>query len=247
MSKRSELQKILQEYYIKNDSITFDMYLGDIYKGSDWRLRLEDRFIKELSYYELSDENIRKAARNALKYISKKLKEAIDSANEKAMKEGKEPTYRRMASNNEIVAKQLSETVEQRLEILSLDLVKEIAKQLAVTISQKTKQDICSDISNKLTKPVKVTKQLHRGKWSIDSTESDNYKHLLKHYYSKDARKFASSEYTILKICGNIEDTLYTDLDEETIFTMSRALNVKDYENRSLQDLCQSITRKLTS
>lgn len=245
MSKRSELQKILQEYYVKNDSITFDMYLGDIYKGSDWRQTLEERFLKELYHYRLSDENIRKAARNALKYVSKKLQDAIDDANEKAVEEGKEPTYRRMASNNEIVAKQISETVEKRLQMLSLDLVKEIAKQLGATISQKSKKEICGDISNKLTKPVKVTKQLHRGKWNMESIDSNNYKHLLNQYYSKDACKYPSSEYTILKICRNIEDTLCTDLDDDIILTIAKSLNVREYEKRDIDDLCQSITRKL--
>ena len=252
MSKSRRLENILQSNYIKNDVTTFDFYLGDIYEGSEWRSKLEERFITELERYDgkLSEENIRKLARHALKYINRKLREAIDHANKIAVNKGQDPTYRRMASNNELVAKKISDNVQQKLHDLNLDLIKNIAKQLGITVSQKNKENICYDISNKLTKPVKVTKQLHRGKWdsnSHDEIDSKNYEHLIKQYYSDDTRKLASSYYTILKICRNIEDTLCTDLDDNTILNMAKQLNVIDYDDRSTNDLCQSITRKCCS
>ena len=249
MSKAKRLEKILQSYYINDDPTTLDFYLGDIYNGSEWRFKLEDKFITELYHYggELTEENIRKLARHSLKYIGRKLRHAIEDANANAVNQGKDPTYRRLASNNELVAKKISDNVKQRLLNLNLELVKDIAKQLGITVSQKNKESICDDISNKLTKPVKVTKQLHRGKWdsnSCDENDCKNYEYLVKQYYSSNDQKFASSSYTILKICKNIEDTLYTDLNDNTIINIAKQLYVSEYEDREIYDLCQSITRK---
>jgi hypothetical protein len=242
----SDLATVLQKYYYINDETTFDLYLGDIYEGSSWRAKLEYKFLKELHCikHKLSDENIRIAAKLSLKYISKQLKKAIDMANENAIKEGKEPTYRRMASGNEIVAKKISDTVEQRLHVLNLDLVREIAKQLGIIVSIKNKQEICQDISNKLTKPVKVTKQLHRGKWK--PIPHNNYDYLVSMYYNNCSKSIKqSSQFTVLKICENIEGTLYNDLEDETVMHIAKILKIQNFETRPKSELSQSITKRL--
>ena len=239
----STLRELLgDDFYIKNDIVTFDVYLGDLYSNTEWRNVLKNEFCKELyNIRSLTEENVKRAARKTLRAVTLQFNEEFKTRNSQDMHH----SY----SDNELITNQICINVENALyDNLNIELLKNMGKLLGVSLSQKSKTLLCTDIASKLTKPLKVTKQLQKGRWEPidDSLLLNRYKHLIDYYGNDDNYKLPSLKYAIIQTCKNMEDTLYHDLDSDSILFFGKQLNVPDYNNRDTYELCKIITLKMT-
>ena len=100
------------------------------------------------------------------------------------------------------------------------------------------------DIATKLTKPVKVTKQLHRGKWAPIIANSDNnvFQNLVTIFVRKYGTKLPSLEYAVIKVCQNMEDTLYYDLHHDLIASIASHVGLLNVNSKNKQQICHEIT-----
>lgn len=239
------LRKLLgDDFYIKDDNITFDMYLGDLYSNTEWRNVLKNEFCQEIYNIRksLTEENIKRAARKTLRAVALRFHEEFKT---KKNSQDIHHSY----SDNELITNQICINVENALyDNLNIELLRNMGKLLGVSLSQKTKTLLCTDIASKLTKPLKVTKQLQKGRWEPirDSLLIKRYKHLIDYYGNDHNYYLPSLQYAIIKTCQNMEDTLYHDLDSGNILFFAKQLNVPNYDNRESLELCKIITLKMT-
>ena len=233
------------DFYIQNDIITFDLYLGDLYSNTKWRNVLEREFCQELYNIRktLTEENIKRAARKTLRSVSLRFNEEFKT------KDNSQDDIHHSYSDNELITNQICINVENSLyDNLNIELLLNMGKLLGVSLSQKTKTLLCTDIASKLTKPLKVTKQLQKGRWGPinDSLLIQRYKHLIDYYGNDHNYNLPSLQYAIVKTCQNMEDTLYHDLDSDNILFFAKQMNVPKYDNRDTLELCKIITLKMT-
>ena len=260
------LKNLLKDNYVDNDETSYDIYLGDMYINTHWREELEDEFHDELKRIqndrkEVTDYRVRRAARRALRQINKEFKYEMEKNKENDSDNNSDSIHLESssASNNEIITIQLCENVQSNLFKLNADLLKKIGKLLGIVVSKKTKEQLCESIATKLTKPVKITKQLQRSKWEPVSIENHKqYKHLINSISRTytNGKKMPSLEYAVTKTCRNMEDTLYYDLPLNILVNIAKQMDyLKDDDNYEMydeseidsikQELCQHITENM--
>lgn len=239
--------------YVENDSLTFDAFLSDVFMGTVWRRKLEDMFEKELEAIKktgksMNERRARRAACKALRTIHKEVQPKIVKANCHGTPQKNIPLENiapeMIESKNDKVAQDLCSNVKNELNLnCNLIILRKMADALGINTSQKTKIEICDNIALKLTKPNKVKKSLHRGKWEPIITKDGEYNFGLVKYYGGKEEK-PSLQYTITRTYQNMCDTLEHDISNLVINKLARQFHIK---GKDKHDTCRQLTKHFTS